>query len=220
MKLNLPNVTLLIAACKDYEKSRLAFNRCANLCNFGDYKFLTHFDVKDDYIVKIPELKSIHDYNVFMIKKLNNYFHTKHVLIVQWDGFILNVNKWDNEYLNYDYIGAPWPVDIMHSILKEKNIPIEYNVGNGGFSLRTKKLHRFLKLDNNMILKDNTGTMYPEDVIICQLNRKYLEDNNIKFAPFELARKFSWERLPKTDSFGVHQNMHIKEVADLLYEKI
>ena len=56
------------------------------------------------------------------------------MLIIQHDGFILNHKAWDNEFLNYDYIGAP--VYWMGNKLIE--------VGNGGFSLRSKKLLKII----------------------------------------------------------------------------
>lgn len=43
-----------------------------------------------------------------MIKELNKYIETDYVLIVQYDGFILNPKAWMDEFLEYDYIGAPW----------------------------------------------------------------------------------------------------------------
>ena len=36
------------------------------------------------------------------------YIKTSHVLIVQWDGYIINSKKWDSRFLNFDYIGAPF----------------------------------------------------------------------------------------------------------------
>lgn len=30
-------------------------------------------------------------------------------IAVQADGFAVNLDAWDDDFLNYDYIGAPWP---------------------------------------------------------------------------------------------------------------
>lgn len=43
-----------------------------------------------------------------MVKLLDSYIETPHVLVVQYDGFILNPDAWTDEFLEYDYVGAPW----------------------------------------------------------------------------------------------------------------
>ena len=54
-----------------------------------------------------------------------NLFQGEKILLYQEDSCIFNKNI--DEFLEYDYIGAPWP--------KHQN-DNEYNVGNGGLSLR------------------------------------------------------------------------------------
>jgi len=58
-------------------------------------------------------------------------------LLVQPDGFVINPDKWDNQFFEYDYIGAPWE-QVPHSYLDPWGKP--HRVGNGGFSFRSKKL--------------------------------------------------------------------------------
>ena len=41
------------------------------------------------------------------IENINN-LETTHCLIVQPDSFVVNYELWKNEFLKYDYIGAPW----------------------------------------------------------------------------------------------------------------
>ncbi len=43
-----------------------------------------------------------------MIKRINSYVATPFALVIQYDGFILNPDAWRDEFLDYDYIGAPW----------------------------------------------------------------------------------------------------------------
>jgi glycosyltransferase involved in cell wall biosynthesis len=117
------------------------------------------------------------DYSRFMLKELTKYFDTSHVLTTHADGYVLNWRGWSEEYLKYDYIGATW-------LYKDGK-----NVGNGGFSLRSKKLCDILA--NNFIEPEH---MHPEDHCICRTYRKSLEDNfGIKFAPEDVANKFSIE---------------------------
>jgi hypothetical protein len=82
------------------------------------------------------------------------------------------------------------------------------NVGNGGFSLRSKKLHQVLKR------LPGISTLYPEDHRICRTYRPQLERLGIRFAPEQLARRFSIEGIshlhrPRaentwTTEFGFH----------------
>jgi hypothetical protein len=198
LKPNLPTVTLIVIDCINYDRAKLSLDHCRNSANFGAVKLLTHFDVNDNVAVKIEKINSISEYSNFVIRKLSDYFDTQHVLIAQWDGFIWNADLWDNRFLQYDYIGAPWPENILHP-----GAPKHFNVGNGGFSLRSKNLQEFLKNDKNLTMH------HAEDVAICQLNRAYLEAKGFTFAPLDLARKFSWEYYDQQNAFGVHARMKL-----------
>lgn len=198
MKPQLPSVTLLIADCVDYDRAKLTFDHCRYSCEFGQAKLLSHFDVQDPYVVKIPQIKSIEEYSTFMIKDLASYVDTEHVLVAQWDGFVWKPELWEDEFLKYDYIGAPWPESVLF-----KGAPKHFNVGNGGFSLRSKKLQDFLQKDLNITLHR------AEDVAICQLNRAYLEAKGFTLAPFDVAKRFSWECLEMSPAFGVHARLRL-----------
>lgn len=198
MKPKLSSVTLLIVDCVDYDRAKLAFDHCRFSCDFEQTKLLTHFDVQDPFVVKIPQIKSIEEYSTFMIKDLATYVNTDHVLVAQWDGFVWNPELWEDEFLKYDYIGAPWPEKFLFN-----GVPTHFNVGNGGFSLRSKKLQDFLQKDINITLHR------AEDVAICQLNRAYLEANSFTFAPFDVAKRFSWEYLEMSPAFGVHARLRL-----------
>lgn len=96
----------------------------------------------------------------------------------------MNGDAWKNEWLDYDYIGAVWQDGV---------------VGNGGFSLRSKRL-----LD---ALTDPSfsAPFFPEDEKICRDWRTRLENNyHIKFAPAEVASDFSIEGGRYTNQFGFH----------------
>lgn len=192
-KLELPNVTLIVIDCVNYERAKRAFEHCLFYCNFGDAKLLTHFESSDASTVKIEQIRSIDAYSKFVLKDLDRYFDTDYVLIAQWDGFIWKHGLWDQAFLEYDYIGAPWPV---HLIKDEAHR--QYRVGNGGFSLRSKRLQHFLAKDDSIQTTDN------EDVVICQYQRPYLEQHGFRFAPVELAAKFSCEGPVFHDAFGHH----------------
>tara|TARA_Y100000034_G_scaffold120892_1_gene164476 strand:+ start:323 stop:3958 length:3636 start_codon:yes stop_codon:yes gene_type:complete len=150
-------------------------------------KFFTSKDVKIEEVVKINPIKNIHHYSKFILMELYSHIETEYVLISQWDGFILDFTKWDDNFFDYDYIGAHWFwKDYSHL------------GGNGGFSLRSKKfLHAtsFLDLD----------CYSPEDEIISNYGKELEKDYGIKFAPIKVMNKFSVEDSTYKDQFGFHR---------------
>lgn len=179
MKLHLPAVTLFWA---DHKIDRLlkAFEICEYYADFWAKRIVTRPTseyVTESWIrVSGTKLDSIEAYSYFMVKLLDSYIETPHVLVVQYDGFILNPDAWTDEFLEYDYVGAPWWYED------------EWNVWNGGFSLRSKRLQQILTTDPNI-----TET-HPEDHHICRTYGKYLSEKyGIRFAPEELAKRFSIE---------------------------
>jgi len=127
-----------------------------------------------------------------MLKGMGNIVNTEHALFVQWDGMAYDKNMWDDDFLKFDYIGAPWPF-----------IVTDNKVGNGGFSLRSKKLMDKLTSDPRIKIGGTFG--HSEDAIICQQERKYLEYKyGIEFADIDTASRFSLEIGDFRNSFGFH----------------
>lgn len=158
---------------------------------FSDIK---HFKLDENNIdfVKINKISSAREYDNFIIKELYKYIETKHILIVQHDGIIYQSHNWDDNFLNYDYIGATWP-----SPPKNGN-----HVGNGGFSLRSKKfMEQAAKELNNQYCNE------AEDVYLCGTLFRNMIKNNFKYADIETATKFSveleWSRTHR-NTFGFH----------------
>ena len=75
------------------------------------------------------------------------------------------------------------------------------SVGNGGFSIRSKKLLEIISKNDFPFISNMN-----EDVQICRYYRAKLEKEFfIKFPTEELADKFSYERtLPNFQTFGFH----------------
>ena len=194
MRTNLNNVTLICVDCSRHAEALAAIRKSMAECDFAAVKFLTdrqlHFEGVE--VVLIPSIRSKEEYSEFIIKELNKYFDTDFVLLVQHDGYVLNGKSWLPEFLNYDYIGAPW----LYSDGK--------NVGNGGFSLRSKKLQDILAADDFIFASD------PEDQAIGRLYRDYLvKKYDIKFPSEDLADRFAYElRTPIYDTFGFHGRFH------------
>lgn len=200
-KLHLPNVTLVGVDCVDVKRLLHAIDISCEHIFFGGVKVLSSLKSDDPRVVKIRNLPTKADYSEFMMKELADYIDTKYLLIVQYDGFVLNAASWDDEWLKYDYVGAPWEwyTDGM-------------NVGNGGFSLRSKKLMQITANDKSIVAINEAGVTNhkEEDHCICRLYRRYLESEyKMKFAPIEVARNFSiegWNSPNKTwnGEFGFH----------------
>lgn len=175
--LRLENITLLGLDCVDLERLKIARDICIKDIEFGAVKLLTSVESTDKDVINIDSINSIEAYSEFIIKKLVDHVQTEFVLIFQHDGFVLSADYWRKEFLDYDYIGSPW-------IGYFKENPRQ-NVGNGGFSLRSKKLLDILAHDDKIKLGQ------PEDALISRQYRDYLETKGIKFAPEEIAGLFA-----------------------------
>jgi tetratricopeptide (TPR) repeat protein len=136
----------------------------------------------------IAPLASREDYSAFVLKSLLAHVDTGHVLLIQWDGYVVNPQAWRDEFLRCDYIGAKW---FWHSD--------SHRVGNGGFSLRSRKLLSALQ-DERIQLAGN------EDETICRAFRPLLErEHGIVFASEALADEFAFEAAyPVGKPFGFH----------------
>lgn len=145
-------------------------------------------------IKKSPTLNTISDLNIFCIKDLYRYIDTPHFLIVQPDGFIIHPELWNDEWLNYDYIGAPWEDPVMRD---KKGNP---GIGNGGFCLRSKTLAEFVS-KKYMIVP--LPLVYNEDGYY---SNKLNNESNLKYPTVEMALSFSQEEIvnEKIVPFGIH----------------
>lgn len=190
--MKLKNTTLVCIDCVDVDRAIDSVEICKHYCEFDDIKLFTSLDTDYKYKVEIDNISNLVEYNNFVIEELYKYIDTEYLLIVQWDGFILKPDSWSDEFLEYDYLGAPWELS-------------SWVVGNGGFSLRTKKLMETIsKIYKLSPIKINAEM--PEDFIICGYLRETLENvYGIKFPSVEVASKFSSEDIGKwNDSFGFH----------------
>ena len=162
-----------------------------------------------------------------MLYDLYKHIDTEFCLVVQHDGKVNNPNLWNPKFLEYDYIGSPWVSfkttfwpwqDCKYFDYKWNQIPTdndELRVGNGGFSLRSKKLIESSKYINTPFLHetkrvDNTFYSPHEDFFICFYARELYENQGVKFCPFELAYHFSKESIfdenKNIQTFGSHRH--------------
>jgi hypothetical protein len=202
MFLELPKVTLVAISSVEIEKTIEALKISSSRIKFFDCVLISHERPKNFpenfSFVKIDELKTIDDYNRFCLFDLTKFINSEFALIVQYDGYILRPDKWKEYFLDYDYIGAPWPDGEQWNYIR---------VGNGGFSLRSKKL---LNSMNNIGLPfSNKEFGYnSEDMQLCNYYRAELENSGIRFAPVYVAAEFSHELdVPENcpEPFGFHK---------------
>lgn len=174
--LPLPNVTL---CCVDTQHPALA-HRALRLSmagiRFGQVLLFTDRETKIPgvEIIRIPTLESRAALSQFMLKSLGRHIDTDHVLVVQWDGHVIEPRAWNREFAGYDYIGAAWAKDGVA-------------VGNGGFSLRSRKLLEALG-DPRIVVEGN------DEETICRHQRPLLErEFRVSFAPPIVADRFSFD---------------------------
>jgi hypothetical protein len=190
-RLGLPQVTLCAVTSVNVDATVRALEMSLEQADFGACKLLTDAAVRPRHpgieVVPIAALSSSAAYSDFMLAKLADHVQTSHCLVTQWDGHVLDASRWRPEFLDHDYIGASWP-----------QFEDGYNVGNGGFSLRSRRL---MELCRDPIFI----ACHPEDIAIGRDNRAWLEGQGMRFASRELADLFAAERTgdPRA-SFGYH----------------
>jgi len=183
-------------------------DKITNVYWFSDIDYPEEPRVHTDWI-KIPKIKNYNDeYGYITLRLCPINCVEEYNLIIHPDGFAVNRDAWTDKFLEYDYIGASWN---------------DGAVGNGGFSLRSRKLYDAL-IDMNVayetsdyknLLTNSYYSVYngqewlvPEDNIICKIHKDTLvRDYGIKFAPIELANRFSVEHYNtvwRGQSLGFH----------------
>jgi hypothetical protein len=130
-----------------------------------------------------------------------DFFVGEKILIYQEDSIIFKNNI--DDFLHWDYIGAPWP---------ENQDDNKGGVGNGGISLRTKsvmkKIIETISVENTIYNSSTTNyvlanklTIFPEDVYFT----KNMEDFNLGLlADRTSASYFSTECILNNYSFAGH----------------
>jgi len=194
MKLDFSDkIQLFCAASTHMDKTIGAIKHCMDTANFEKVTLLTHLDIDEAGIeaIRIPKITGVEEYSRIIIKDMPGLITSGFALTVQWDGFIVYPESWSDEFYEFDYIGAPWPGWSGPE-------PI---CGNGGFCLKSRKF-----LEAQKVICANVEVFHPEDVVLCQTLRQNFVDMGIRYAPADVAYRFSTEvgDLHKNKSFGFH----------------
>ena len=205
------NIDLVAVDCVEPEMSVRALLHSSKNIKFGSIKLIAHYKPKNlPNHIEFYEIEKLnHDgMSWFHIHYLPTYINNEYMLSIQSDGFVLNADNWKDEFLNYDYIGAPWQDNLDWCRINR--------VGNGGFVLKSKK---FLNLEESLPFTQNHN-----DVYVTNTMYDFFIYAGCKYAPIETAAKFSLEMKIKecefdlTKTFGYHGKCYpeTKKLQDIL----
>lgn len=195
--LKLKDVTIAALACTHLYETVQAMKYSMKNIGFADAVFISH--KKPFYLPKniryqyTSKNKSMDEFSYKIMYELHKYISTGYVLLIHYDGFVINPDMWKDEFLEYDYIGSPWPENKKFTDIKGNLC----RVGNG-VSLRSKKL---LELPSKIGLPFEPGYKgsYNEDLLICAKYKHIFEQNGLRFASLEIAKHFGREAsVPET----------------------
>ena len=176
--LELPQVTLVALTGKDKEAHQRALDHSQLGIKFGAVKLVTNY-----------LCNSIDEWNYHIVYDLGKHVDTPYALLIHANGFVVNPDEWRDEWLQYDYIGSPWPLPTDDFSYRDINGTIQ-RVGNS-VSLRSKKL---LDLPRKLNMEWKPFHGYTnEDGYICVNMRHVFEEHGCTFAPLEVAAKFGRE---------------------------
>jgi hypothetical protein len=200
-KLKLPNVTLVAMSSVNINATIKAMVYSMRGIEFGDAVFITHkkplFLPKNIRYSHTDRLTNIDDFNYKMVYELGDHINTDFALIVHADGFVVHPEMWRDEFLDYDYIGAPWPLPPEGDTTTYRDIKGNIcRVGNSA-GIRSKRLMDFPKKANIPWEGEYAyGQMwYYEDGFICCKIRHLLEKEGMRIAPLEVAKYYSHEKM-------------------------
>lgn len=190
------NITLVAVATKEIEETAKALEYSQRGLEFEEVLFFASHDPcpegKGNYSFhKIPAFKDVGEWGKFIIFELHKFIRTKYIILIHADGFIVHPEEWTQEFLDYDYIGAPWPLP-KDTFSYRDGLGNIIRVGNS-VSLRSKKI---LELPEKLGLEWGNADhgYFHEDGFLCVQHREALMKSGIKFSPLSVACRFSRER--------------------------
>jgi hypothetical protein len=210
--LHLPSVTLVSATGIDPRRNLRALEVSQVGIDFAEVLLLSRIvpssissNIRFEKVMN--ESGSYDEFSRFILYELSKYVHTEFALLVHHRATVLRPESWSDEFLDFDYVGAPWKPGSHHSLSGK-----EVLVGNGGFSLRSQKI---MKAPTVLALPftDNGTGYFHEDGQLCVYHRDQLEENGITFAPVEVAAKFAtetWLEGAVSKPFGYHNTRSAK----------
>lgn len=205
-RLQLPQVTLCAMTSVFVNETLKAMEYSMKGIDFGAAIIITHEKPKhlpQGITYKyIEPLTDIDCFNYKAVYDLGDYIETDFALLIQYDGFVVNPDMWQDAFLDYDYIGSPWPMPAEGDRTTYRDIGGNLcRVGNS-VSIRSKRLLDFPK-EAKIPWTPEKG-LFNEDGFICCRNRHLFEAAGMRFAPLELAIYFGHEHMvPEIEGKGI-----------------
>ncbi len=219
---SLPNVTLIsYDNTDDPSRTLRALHFSSREIQFADVVLVCR---KRPDGVNGTTIQKVHEkgYPAAMIWEIamHNYVQTDFALCIHHDGYVINPGAWRDDWLQYDFIGAPWPAS-QHPCHPGKSDYPNGRVGNTGCCLKSQAFMQASSEMRDLFIKtsrrpDRFGQQYAGDTFCCQHQRPALEQRGITFAPVEVAAGFAWEsnieEVPgdRPYAFGFH-NFHLED---------
>src|SRR5262245_25266793 len=222
--LQLPDVTLVIVETREHKLASMALEDGLKAATFGDVLVLT--DRPDKFGASYANERTFEALPFQLHGQQVRFAHvpdwpdklgwsrawwfdvppllrTRQTLNVQWDAGIWDASLWRDDWLEYDYIGAVWH---WHPTKK---------VGNGGFSLVSTRLKRYLRKHRKKYQVD----IPVDDDLLCRKYRPDLEELGFVWAPESVAEVFSWEGCAAPRTKETHFGFHAMFNWPLVYDK-
>lgn len=185
---------------------------CQNIfpCEQAIY-FTFDKSIKSDKVTIVSNVYGLDKYcgpDFFILSQLPNYIRTPYYLIVSINGFILNPDKWDDEFKKYHYLAGAWelhPYDYHPSF---QPVAEHNRIGCGGFSLRSRLLGMTVAGIFNEMSKQSSFSPFenwsPEDKYICHKLKPLLESKGFKFGNLDTATRFCARNKLIQNEFGFY----------------
>ncbi|MEI7532861.1 MAG: DUF5672 family protein [Verrucomicrobiae bacterium] len=192
----MPNVSCVQIEALFPDRAARVLNWCAKCCRFEDVILFSPRPPLVPFVgrwVQIPKFGYV-GYSTFSTKCLHYYVKSEFALVTQHDGFIIHPENWREEFLDFDYIGAPWPECFG-----------EERVGNSGFSFRSRA---FMQACADISIAHNNEADEPQarryqkrvdeaadDIWMCKNTevREAMARAGIEYAPLDVAKYFASE---------------------------
>lgn len=193
--LELPDVTLVLIETRQHDLAELALKDCERKVSFGDVLVFTdrvsQFQRADRRVIPVSDWDTKLGWSKCFWMDVPLHVRTSHALCIQWDSWVVDTSAWQDCFLQYDFVGAPWWYQDG------------LNVGNGGFCLRSSRMMRYIR--------KHRGS-YPvvtdlDDDLFCRRYRPGLQAVGFEWAPEPIAQAFAFEIVrPNKDQkhFGFH----------------
>lgn len=176
--LKLPQVSLILLSGIGYrQKANVhALEYSQRGIEFGAVKY-----------IQLGEIKDIDSWSKAAIYELPKYVETDYCLLIHENGFVINPEQWNSDWLKWDYVGAPWPLPQDNFSYRDDKGQIQ-RVGNS-VSLRSKRLMDAVATRE---WRSYFGFFNEDGFITCH-HRHWLLTQGCCIAPIEVAKYFSRE---------------------------